>query len=172
VAEELSIEDAKVLLTLCASGRLYAVEAWVQAGRSLQVPRALRKTPLKIAFATGFHSLIELLLRHASSQEAKNDALREAVHRRRPDLIDLARHGAEIASVPFVDVLGTADKGVVAMFLDRGADPITGLPFVYASHDLKAKTTLGDVPRLQALSPGARRQAAASSRQGAAAVLL
>ena len=60
MAEELSIDDAKALLALCASGRLYAVEAWVSAGRSLQVPRALRKTPLQVAFATSFHSLIEL----------------------------------------------------------------------------------------------------------------
>jgi hypothetical protein len=112
MADELSIEDAKTLLALCASGRLYAIEELVGARRSLQVPRPLRKRPLQIAFATGFHSLIELLLRHAPSQQAKNDALREAVHRRRPDLIDLAlAYGAEIATIPFVDVLGTADKG-------------------------------------------------------------
>jgi hypothetical protein len=48
-------------LALCASGRLYAVEAWVQAGRSLEVPHTLKKTPLDIAFATGFLSLIELM---------------------------------------------------------------------------------------------------------------
>jgi hypothetical protein len=29
MSEELSIEDAKTLLALCASGRLYAVEAWI-----------------------------------------------------------------------------------------------------------------------------------------------
>src|SRR3954466_15059572 len=124
MAEELSIDDAKALLALCASGRLYAVEAWIVAGRSLQVPRALRKTPLQVAFATGFHSLIELLLRHAPDQQTKNEALRVAVQRRRSDLIDLALvHGAEIASLPFVDVLGTADKSVVSTFLNRGADP-------------------------------------------------
>src|SRR5256885_2112985 len=38
MAQELSTEDAKTLLALCGSGRLYAIEAWVQAGRSLQVP--------------------------------------------------------------------------------------------------------------------------------------
>ena len=74
MAEELSSEDAKTLLALCASGRLYAVEAWIGSGRSLQVPRALRKTPLQFAFATGFHSLIELLLRHAPNQQTKNEA--------------------------------------------------------------------------------------------------
>ena len=97
MAEELTPEDAKALLALCASGRLYAIEAWIRAGRSLQVPRALRKTPLDVAFATGFHSLIELLLRHAPSQQLKNDALQQAVHRRRADLIELAvAYGAEL----------------------------------------------------------------------------
>jgi hypothetical protein len=144
MAEELSIDDAKTLLALCASGRLYAVEAWVGAGRSLQVPGPLRKTPLQVAFETGFHSLIELLLRHAPNQQTKNEALREAVHRRRPDLIDLAlTHGAEIGAVPFVDVLGTAEKSVVSTFLSRGADPVTGFPFAHAFRELKAKTTLG-----------------------------
>jgi hypothetical protein len=144
MAEELSIEDAKTLLALCALGRLYAVEEWIGSGRSLEVRSAIRKTPLQVTFATGFHSLIELLLRHAPNQQTKNEALSEAVHRRRSDLIDLAlTHGAEIGAVPFVDVLGTADKSVVSVFLSRGADPITGLPFAQAFRELKAKTTLG-----------------------------
>ena len=46
MAQELSTEDAKALLALCASGRLYVIEAWMHAGRSLQVPRALKKTPV------------------------------------------------------------------------------------------------------------------------------
>jgi hypothetical protein len=144
MAEELSIDDAKTLLALCASGRLYAVEAWIGSGRSLQVPGALRKTPLQIAFASGFHSLIELLLRNEPNQQTKNEALREAVHRRRSDLIDLAlTYGAQIGAVPFVDVLATADKSVVSTFLSRGADPVTGFPFAHAIRELKAKTTLG-----------------------------
>jgi hypothetical protein len=53
--------------------------------------------------ATGSHNLIELLQRHARSQQAKNNALRQAVKRRRPDPAELAvAYGAEIASVPFV----------------------------------------------------------------------
>lgn len=144
MAEELATEDAKTLLALCASGRLYAIEAWIKDGRSLQVPRALRKTPLDVALAAGFHSLIELLLRHAPNQQLKNDALQQAVHRRRADLIELAvAYGAELGSVPFVDVLGTADKQIVALFLAKGADFITGYPFAHAFHELRAKTTLG-----------------------------
>src|SRR5688572_20226123 len=116
MAQELSAEDAKALLALCASGRLYAIEEWIQAGRSLQVPRAIKKTPLDIAIATGFHSLIELLLRQAPNQQSRNEALRQAVCRRRSDVIELAlNYGAEIASVPFADVLVTADKRIVSM---------------------------------------------------------
>ena len=56
-------------------------------------------------------------------------------------MIELAiTYGAEIASVPFVDVLGTADKRMIAMFLDKGADPITQFPFAHAFHELRAKT--------------------------------
>lgn len=144
IGQELSIEDAKHLLALCAGGRLYAIEEWVQAGRSLQVPRELKRTPLDVAISTGFHSLIELLLRYAPSRDAKNEALHQAVQRRRPELIELTvAYGAEIASVPFVDVLGTADKQIIAMFLDKGADPIGDFPFAHAFHELRAKTTLG-----------------------------
>ncbi len=34
------------------------------ADRSLTVPKEVRKTPLRVAISTGFHSLVELLLRH------------------------------------------------------------------------------------------------------------
>src|SRR4029079_12446941 len=124
MTDELSIDDAKQLLELCAAGRLYAIEEWVQAGRSLQVPRGLKKTPLDVAIALGFHSLIELLLRNAPDQNAKNNALHKALQRRRPELIELAvTHGAEIAAVPFVDVLMTGDRPIAALFLEKGADP-------------------------------------------------
>jgi len=144
MGQELSAEDAKALLALCVSGRLYAIEQWIQAGRSLQVPRALKKTPLDVAIATGFHSLIELLLRHAPNQQSRNEALRQAVYRRQSDVIELAHnYGAEIASVPFVDVLVTADKRIVSVFLEKGADPVAEYPFARALHEIRAKTILG-----------------------------
>jgi hypothetical protein len=43
---------------------------------SRAVPKEVRKTPLTVAMSAGFHSLVELLLRHEHSQEVKNDALR------------------------------------------------------------------------------------------------
>src|SRR5438874_4082617 len=119
----LSAVEAKELIRLCDSGRLYEVEAWVAAGKSLIAPKELRKTPLGVAMSTGFHSLVELLLRHEHRQDEKNEALRRAVFLNRPAFIELAvRYGADVASIPFLDVLMTGDRRVVAAFVERSAD--------------------------------------------------
>ena len=57
----LSHAAAKELIRLCETGRLYQVEAWIPAGRSLAVPKEVRETPLNVAISTGFHSLGSLL---------------------------------------------------------------------------------------------------------------
>ena len=79
MSSPLSSFDAKELIRLCESGRLYEVEAWLAAGRSLTTPKEVRKTPLRVAISTGFHSLVELLLRHELRQGEKDDALRHAL---------------------------------------------------------------------------------------------
>lgn len=56
-------DDAKHLLRLCESGRLYEIEEWIRVGKSLRIPQELKKKPLGVALRTGFHSLIGLLLR-------------------------------------------------------------------------------------------------------------
>ena len=60
----LSVADAKELIRLCESGMLYEVETWVAAGKSLETQPQIRKTPLTVALSTGFHSLVEFLLRN------------------------------------------------------------------------------------------------------------
>src|SRR2546425_13037982 len=57
MSSPLSSFEPKELIRLCESGRLYEVEAWLAAGRSLIVPKEVRKTPLRVAISTGFHSL-------------------------------------------------------------------------------------------------------------------
>jgi hypothetical protein len=140
----LSSAEAKELIRLCETGRLYEVEAWIATRRSHTVPKDARKTPLRVAMSTGFHSLVELLLRHADSQDEKDDALRYALFLNKPAFIELAlAHGADATSIPFLDVLMTGDRAVVAAFLEKVADPITDYPFARAFHQLRAKTTLG-----------------------------
>lgn len=136
--------EAKELIRLCETGRLYEVEAWIRAGRPLAVPAGTRKTPLGVAMSTGFHSLVELLLRHAEGQEAKDAALRQAMMLDKPPFVELAvAHGADPRAVPFLDVLMTGDRGLAVFFLDRGADPIADHPFARAFCQLRAKVTLG-----------------------------
>jgi hypothetical protein len=61
-------EDLKPLNALIRAGKLYAVADWLKAGRPVNLPRdkpkrANWKSPLRTAMDTGFHSLIELLLK-------------------------------------------------------------------------------------------------------------
>lgn len=142
--DPLSPVDAKELLRLCETGRLYEVEEWIRAGKSTLVPREMRKTPLAVAMSTGFHSLVELLLRHEQRQEAKDTALQEALLFDHPAFVELAlAHGADIRSVPFLDVLLTGNRTIVGRFLELEADPVTGYPFAHAFHQLRAKTVIG-----------------------------
>jgi hypothetical protein len=64
-------------------------------------------------------------------QGEKDDALRHALFLNSPTFVELAvAHGASIAAIPFLDVLMTGDRALVAAFFEKG-------------HQLRAKTTLG-----------------------------
>jgi hypothetical protein len=128
--ESLSPEDAKVLLGLCRAGKLYGIERWIASGKPIRMPSKGIKTPLQIAIDLGFHSLIELLIRNEDSQEAKSRALLQAVERKRLDLIEmLVSYGADVRSVPLADVLLSWEPRIIRLFLDSGADAVTGAPF-------------------------------------------
>jgi hypothetical protein len=166
----LSVSDARELIQLCRAGRLYEVDAWIRAGRSLDVPREVRTTPLRVALETGLHSLIELLLRHERSGQVKNDVLSQALLMDRREVVELAlTYGAEITSVPFLDVILTGDRPLILSFIERGADPVSDLPFARAFHQLRAKTIIGsymDCRRIRPdLAEGLQRQADMALRQ-------
>jgi len=136
MASTLTIDESKTFLAFCRSGRLYDVDRWITAGKSIVTHPSIKRTPLLTAIDTGFHSLVELLARNESRQEQKDRALREAVESRRLDMIEmLVENGARIQAVPLGDVLLTWDRQVMQFFLDRGADPVTGNPFLIAFHN-------------------------------------
>lgn len=140
--ETLTSEDAKGLLQLCRTGRLYEVEKWIASGKSIQTPAEVRKTPLHIAIDSGFHSLVELLARHESRQEAKNQALSLAVSEKRLDFVELlVTHGAQPRSIPLADVLLNWEPAMIRFFLENGADVLTGAPFAVAFRE-KIRTAL------------------------------
>jgi hypothetical protein len=141
-SQALPTSRANELLELCRSGKLYEVEGWIAAGEPLLVPPAFKKTPLQIAVGNGFHSLVLLLARNETNQKVMNDALADATKLRRLELVQLLlAHGAEINGVPFADVLLTWEPVLIRLFLNRGADVVTGLPFSVAFGD-KVRTAL------------------------------
>ena len=136
MAAVLTKEESRELLGLCRSGRLYEVEDWIRAGRSLQIAVGIRGTPLQVAVQKGFRSLIELLARNESQVKIKNKALYWAVEHRRMDLVELlVKNGAKVAAVPFVEVLRTWDPKIIRFFLGHGADLIRDQPFAHALAD-------------------------------------
>jgi hypothetical protein len=142
MSEPLSPEDAKLLIGLCRAGKLYEIEKWIAAGKSLRTPPHIKKTPLQIAIELGFHRLIELLVRHEDSQAAKDLALSEAVSGRKLELVELlVSYGADLRSVALVDVLLTWEPSMIRYFLDHGADVVTGAPFAIAFRE-KVRTAL------------------------------
>lgn len=140
--EILSIAEAKDLLRLCKAGRLFDLQDWIASGKSLRLPDESKTTPVEVALNSGFHSLVELLLQNEENQQLKNRALQRALSLKRLDLIELlVSHGAEITSVPFIDVLYVWDPSIIRYFLDQGADFITDSPFAVAFRE-KIRTTL------------------------------
>ena len=129
--------DAKMLVGLCRTGRLYEIEEWIAGGKSLDISEATRRgrqrSLLEIAVETGFHSLVELIAKNETTQSAKAAALGDAVSSHRLDLVELLlANGTDIKSVPLADVLLTWEPRLIRFFLDHGADVLQGRPFTVA----------------------------------------
>jgi hypothetical protein len=135
--------DADHVLQLSREGRLFELQQWIAAGRSIVMPSDYRKSPLGIAVQTGFHSMIELLLQHESDQAAKNAVLIEACQERQVGVVELAlKYGADPRAVSFLDALLAWDRRVVTVLLERGADVVTDYPFARA-FQMRIRTALG-----------------------------
>lgn len=97
------------LCTLCAEGRLYEVEAWIENDRPIQCePSTDRRdwklrSPLQLAVDRGFYSLVELLLLNGYAPNGDSwSCLRPAVEAKNRPLIDLLlKHGADPQAVDF-----------------------------------------------------------------------
>ena len=46
MASVLNTDESKALLALCRTDRLYEIEDWISAGRSIQIADGVRSTPL------------------------------------------------------------------------------------------------------------------------------
>jgi hypothetical protein len=139
-------EEIKPLVDLCKAGNLFEVQAWIAAGKPVNLPilrekGIRRKSPLQYAVDKGIHSLVQILLDGgAVIDNGYYNALAQAVNDNRLDLIKLlVEHGADINSVGVFD---SWDPAIMEYFIERGADVETSDPLAEALCS-KMRTALG-----------------------------
>jgi hypothetical protein len=108
-------EEAAELRTLVRAGRLFDVQAWLEAGkpfrtnRFLSVPLFVPFEPCVAAVETGFFSMVECFLHRKLLKRELNAMLSVAVQTHRPDLVELLfKEGANVDYVPFEGELKVA----------------------------------------------------------------
>lgn len=144
-----SADDIRPLLELCKLGKLFEVQEWIASGKPINSPpipvKGRRcKTPLDYAIATGFHSLVRLLLENGAviEPDGYDSPMNHALEMRRFDLVKLlVAHGFDPKSVSMERVFETWDPEIMEYFIELGADVETGNPFAYA-FSIRIRTAL------------------------------
>ena len=159
-------EEIKPLIDLCNAGKLFDVQAWIAAGKPVNLPlpsdqRARKKPPLQIAIEKGFHSLVQVLLEGGAEIEYSSyeNALLQALGKRRLDLIQLlVQHGADVRSVEMTSVFDSWDPAIMEYFIEHGADVETENPLAFAL-SYRIRTVLGVFKRHKDRFPSFQEQA-------------
>ena len=164
-------DDLKELCSLCRAGKLFAVQQWIREGRRYRVPPGnFATSPIRTAIESGFHSMVEVLLKEgAVDQEEKDDALVRAVDSRNLDLIELvAQYGADPRTVDFDTILWSRHPQIMRWFVANGLDlECDCYPIARAFRD-KHREFLGVYMSVRDELPTARRQATIALRYHAA----
>jgi hypothetical protein len=159
-----SVEELFPIIGYARAGDLRSVKEWIDAGSPLNLPpgkKTRRQSPLQIAINNGFLTLTEMLLDGGADPKA-DEALRHAVNCGRPDIAKLLLdRGAAVDDVSFAEVCYSNNVEMVRLFLDRGADPITGHPFFHALN-CSLQPLLGLFKELLAKDPRLQPQADAT----------
>lgn len=135
-----SREELAPLFELCRAGKLFEVQGWIAAGKPVNPPPERPKrhkftSPLLVAIDKGFHSLVRVLLEGGALQEPTDDdsPMNRVLRMRRRDMVELlVENGFDPRKVDMSAVLHSWDPGLMEYFLERGADPVEGLPFAHA----------------------------------------
>jgi len=131
-----SVEELFPLMEACKAGDLEFIGQWIAAGKPLDSPagkRSRRRSPLEIAIEKGFLTLAKTLLKGGADPLANGNALDFAVGCGRVDLARLLLdHGIDIHSVSFRSVCWRESPEMIRLFIDRGADTVTGEPLYEA----------------------------------------
>ena len=158
-------DDIKPLIEMCKAGELFGVQAWIAAGKHVNLPippdkGSRRKSPLQVVVEKDFHSLVQILLESgAIIKDGSYNALEQALTKRRLDLIKLlVENGANINSVDMTCVFDSWDPEIMEYFIDQGADVETGYPLAVALF-WKIRTALGVFKRYKTRFPTFQAQA-------------
>jgi hypothetical protein len=135
-----SREELAPLFELCRAGRLFEVQEWIAAGKPVNPPAERPKrhkftSPLLVAIDKGFHSLVKVLLEGGALQEPgdHDSPMNRVLGMRRRDMVELlVENGFDPKKVDLSSVLHSWDPDLMEYFLERGADPLAGLPFSHA----------------------------------------
>lgn len=165
-------DDVRELLDILQKGKLFALQDWIKSGKRIHT-RDLgdyRAQMLRMAVDTGFHSLVEELLRVGGwQQDELADALSCAFEDRRSDLCDLLlAYGAKLAELDFETICRTVDVNLMERFLREGGDPCRDNAFARALRDMKARPLLRFFKSFRAEFPALDDQAALALHQAVA----
>jgi hypothetical protein len=139
-------EDVQQLVSLIRSGKLFALQDWIKAGKRIRSSEICddRAHILCLAAKTGFHSILEELLKAGGwSLDELTETLSWTLDSRRLDLSDLLfSHSAKASELDFEIVCRTMDFSLMERFLREGGDPSKDNAFGRALRDMKARPLL------------------------------
>jgi hypothetical protein len=157
-------DKLKDLMRLVQAGKLFAVQDWIKSGKPLRlaVGNQPKTSALYAAVESGFHSLVEELLRSGGwSVQELSAALELARSTRRFDLAELLdQRGARSKPMDFETSCDKLDLFMMERQLRAGANPNDGNVFAQALDSKKARPLLGFYRQFHAEFPALDDQAA------------
>jgi hypothetical protein len=161
-------DEFRKLLDLVNQGRLFGLQEWIAAGKALQFDEVVgsRRYLLEEAIRTGFHSVVEVLLRAGGwSAEDLASSLEFARDRSRYDISELLeKFGARGKELDFLTACRKLDLATAERLLRAGFDPNKENDFAIALSEVKAKPLIGFYKNHRAEFPVLDDQAAIALR--------
>lgn len=131
-----SAADLEDLLVLIKTGQLFAVQQWLASHQLQHLPPEGTKgrSPLLEAIESGFHSMVEVLVKAGGwPQEQLNAAFDVATTSRRSDIAALLRQsGATMEGLDFGEVCRSMNQNFMEEALRNGCNPSKENAFAYA----------------------------------------
>ncbi len=157
-------EDIQQLLDIVQKGKLFALQQWISGGKRIRPPADAdyEFDALIESISTGFHSMIEELLRAGGwSAEQLAAALESAQHRKRFDITELLeQYGAQPKQLDFQTCCEELDLRTMERHLRSGTDPNKDNDFARALSHVRARPLLAFYKKFHTEFPALQDQAA------------